>query len=146
VGAWLVLGFTAFECLGNLAFAVECFDRAEYGGDFPPPSYCTDQLPRDELRLSEMFDCQDEFERSMMSDPHLSKIVMDSFGVAYDLKSVHNLIGRALRAKERLNDEVKRGIIIEITNSISQGIIASVVEGNLLISQVGQALEMEEAS
>ncbi len=100
-GAWLVMGYAAFQCLGNLGFAVECFDRAEFGGSYPPPLY--DVKVCNTIKIA-----HNARKTTEITNTSSSLLVLNSFTIAMQIRMIHNLAASAIdcMAQNNLNDAV----------------------------------------
>ena len=142
-GAWLVMGFTAFQCFGNLAFAVECFELAaeeeeSTGVSFPVPSHDTTFKDRDELSLSATAE-------SVLSDeaPDMSSIcsplLVQAFRIAWDIRRAHTLIREAMEALEHPQQEALPRIFRAqelLTPSSKWGSFTTVITGEPVKNQL----------
>jgi tetratricopeptide (TPR) repeat protein len=134
-GAWLVMGYAAFQCLGNLGFAVECFDRAEFGCPDPtqlrPPMY--NLIVCNAIKISHTVRNTTEIAQAS------SLLVLNSFTIAMQIRMVHSLAVSAIEAMSCLN---YADAIMLLDKAVEYGVVKKTFGGALTGSKIIHQLKL----
>jgi tetratricopeptide (TPR) repeat protein/serine/threonine protein kinase len=134
-GAWLVMGYAAFQCLGNLGFAVECFDRAEFGCpdpvQFRPPMFSLNVC--NAIKISHNVRNTTEIAQAS------SLLVLNSFTIAMQIRMVHSLAVSAIEAMSCLN---YADAIMLLEKGVEYGVVKKSFGGALTGTKIIQQLKL----
>ena len=134
-GAWLVMGYAAFQCLGNLGFAVECFDRAEFGCPDPeqlrPPMY--------NLTVCNAIKISHNVRNTTEIAQATSLLVLNAFTIAMQIRMVHSLAVSAIEAMSCLNYS---DAVMLLEKGVEYGVVKKSFGGSLTGAKIIQQLKL----